>query len=110
VSIVVGSVLATPRLAQAATGDILEYPVLTAGSSPGAITAGPVGNDTDTGATVGTPDIESVQPNAFWGIYQPKGGLPSGHRASAVVTTTGGAVAVICNESSSSSFVSYTGQ
>ena len=66
--------------------------------------------DTVTGAQVGTPDIQSVQPNAFWGLYQPNGGLPSGHRAGAVVTTTGGPVAVICNESSTSSFMSYTGQ
>lgn len=66
--------------------------------------------DTVSGAQVGTPDIQTVQPNAFWGLYQPAGGLPTGHSASAIVTTSGGAVAVICNESNSSSFMSYSGQ
>jgi hypothetical protein len=49
--------------------------------------------------------------NAFWGLYQPAGGLPSGTRATAVITaSSGGQVAVICNESSSTTFMSYDGQ
>jgi hypothetical protein len=66
--------------------------------------------DTSTGAMLGTPQNISLQPNAFWGLYQPTGGLPSGDRASAAVHTLGGQVAVICNESSATSFMSYSGQ
>ena len=45
------------------------------------------------------------------GLYQPTGGPPSGTRATAVVTTSaGGRVAVICNESSSTTFISYDGR
>jgi hypothetical protein len=67
--------------------------------------------DTATGAHVGTPQSTSLQPNAFWGLYQPTGGVPGGTRASAVVTTSaGGQVAVICNEANTTSFMSYTGQ
>jgi streptogramin lyase len=66
--------------------------------------------DTSTGAMLGTPQNISLQPNAFWGLYQPTGGLPSGDRASAAVHTLGGQVAVICNESSATSFMSYNGQ
>jgi len=67
--------------------------------------------DTVTGAQVGTPQSLALQPNAFWGLYQPAGGLPNGMRASAIVTTTGGGqVAVICNESNATSFMSYIGQ
>ncbi len=63
------------------------------------------------GLQVGTPDSLLLQPNAFWGLYQPAGGLPSGTRATAVITTSsGGQVAVICNESSSTTFMSYDGQ
>ena len=52
-----------------------------------------------------------LQPHAFWGLYQPDGGLPAGTRASAEVrASSGGTVAVICNESSPSSFMSYGGQ
>jgi len=52
-----------------------------------------------------------LQPNAIWGLYQPTGGLPNGSRASATVTTAiGGQVAVICNEASSTTFMSYSGQ
>jgi hypothetical protein len=67
--------------------------------------------DAATGVQVGTPDTLSLQPNAFWGLYQPAGGLPSGLRASATITTSaGGQVAVICNESNASTFMSYIGQ
>ncbi len=67
--------------------------------------------DTVTGALVGTPQSLVLQPNAFWGLYQPVGGLPNGMRASAIVTTAaGGQVAVICNESNATSFMSYAGQ
>ena len=66
--------------------------------------------DTSTGATIGTPDVLSLAPNAYWGLYQPAGGLPNGDRASAVITTSGGQVAVICNEANNTSFMSYDGQ
>jgi photosystem II stability/assembly factor-like uncharacterized protein len=67
--------------------------------------------DAASGATIGTPQTLTLQPNAFWGLYQPSGGLPNGTRASAVVSTgTGGQVAVICNESNATSFMSYIGQ
>jgi hypothetical protein len=67
--------------------------------------------DTVTGLQVGTTQTLTLQPNAFWGLYQPAGGLPNGMRASAVVTTGGDRrIAVICNESNATSFMSYTGQ
>ena len=67
--------------------------------------------DTATGAAVGTAQGQSLAPHAFWGLYQPVSGLPSGTRATAVVTTSsGGQVAVICNESSPTTFMSYDGQ
>jgi alpha-tubulin suppressor-like RCC1 family protein len=67
--------------------------------------------NTATGAAVGTPQTQTLGPHAFWGLYQPTGGLPSGTRATAVVTTaSGGQVAVICNESSATTFMSYDGQ
>jgi hypothetical protein len=67
--------------------------------------------DTSTGAAVGATQTLSLAPNAVWGLYQPSGGLPSGARATAVITTSsGGQVAAICNESSSSTFMSYDGQ
>ena len=68
--------------------------------------------NTGTGAAVGTgATVVALAPHAFWGLYQPTGGLPSGSRATAVVTTSsGGQVAVICNESSSTTFMSYDGQ
>ena len=54
---------------------------------------------------------QTLAPHAFWGLYQPTGGLPSGARATAVITTSaGGQVAVICNESSGTTFMSYDGQ
>lgn len=62
------------------------------------------------GTTIGTSQSLTLQPNAFWGLYQPAGGLPSGTRASAQVTTTGQPVAVICNESNATTFMSYSGQ
>jgi hypothetical protein len=67
--------------------------------------------DTVTGAAIGTPQAQALAPHAFWGVYQPTGGLPSGTRATAVITTSsGGQVAVICNESSTTTFMSYDGQ
>ncbi len=67
--------------------------------------------NTATGAAVGTPQTLTLAPHAFWGLYQPTGGLPSGTRATAVITTTsGGQVAAICNESSTTTFMSYDGQ
>jgi hypothetical protein len=65
--------------------------------------------DIATGAPLGTPQSLMLAPAAFWGLYQPTGGLPSGARATAVVTTAG-QVAVICNESNSSTFMSYLGE
>ena len=67
--------------------------------------------DTVTGAAVGTPDTQTLAPHAFWGLFQPNGGLPTGTRATAAVTTSsGGQVAVICNESNPTTFMSYDGQ
>jgi streptogramin lyase len=67
--------------------------------------------NTVTGASVGTTQTQLLAPNAFWGLYQPTGGLPTGQRATAVITTSsGGQVAVICNESSTTTFMSYDGQ
>ena len=67
--------------------------------------------DTVTGAAVGTVQTQTLASQAFWGLYQPAGGLPSGTRATAVITTSsGGQVAVICNESSPTTFMSYAGQ
>jgi len=67
--------------------------------------------DAATGASIGSAQVQTLAPHAFWGVYQPTGGLPSGTRATAVVTTsTGGQVAVICNESSGTTFMSYDGQ
>ena len=67
--------------------------------------------DSATGAAIGSAQVLTLAPHAFWGLYQPTGGLPSGARATAVVTTSsGGQVAVICNESSSTTFMSYDGQ
>src|SRR5450759_2324717 len=67
--------------------------------------------DTATGASFGTAQLQTLAPHAVWGLYQPTGGLPSGKRATAVITTSsGGQVAVICNESSSTTSMSYDGQ
>lgn len=67
--------------------------------------------NTSTGAAIGTPQTQTLAPHAFWGLYQPTGGLPGGTRATAVITTSsGGLVAAICNESSGTTFMSYDGQ
>ena len=70
--------------------------------------------DASTGAAVGTPQMHTLAPHAFWGLYQPTNGLPSGKRATAVIislpTPFLGQVAVICNESSATTFMSYDGQ
>jgi hypothetical protein len=63
-----------------------------------------------TGQAVGVVQSIVLQPNASWSVYQPTGGLPTGTRATAVVTVSGSQIAVICNESSASSFMSYGGQ
>ena len=41
-----------------------------------------------TGAATGTPQMQTLAPHAFWGLYQPTGGLPNGTRATAVITTS----------------------
>jgi outer membrane protein assembly factor BamB len=67
--------------------------------------------DTSTGSPIGTPQSQLLQANAFWGLYQPVGGLAAGTRATAVITTSpAGQVAVICNESNATTFMSYIGQ
>jgi hypothetical protein len=67
--------------------------------------------DIGTGLQIGTPQVNSLQPNAFWGLYQPAGGLPNGTRASAIVTTAaGGSVAIVTNEANTTTFMSYVGQ
>jgi subtilisin family serine protease len=67
--------------------------------------------DSATGSTIGSPQALSLAPHAFWGLYQPSGGLAPGSRATAVVTTNpAGQVAVVCNESSPTTFMSYSGQ
>jgi hypothetical protein len=67
--------------------------------------------DSVTGAPIGAPQTQALAPRAYWGLYQPTGGLPAGSRATAVVTTSaGGQIAVVCNESSATTFMSYNGQ
>jgi hypothetical protein len=67
--------------------------------------------DAVTGTVIGTTQVQTLAPRAFWGLYQPSGGLPTGTRATAVVTTSsGGQVAVVCNESSPTTFMSYSAQ
>jgi alpha-tubulin suppressor-like RCC1 family protein len=67
--------------------------------------------DAVTGAAIGTAQMQALAPHAFWGLYQPTGGVPSGTRATAVISTSsGGQVAAICNESSATTFMSYDGQ
>jgi hypothetical protein len=66
--------------------------------------------DITAGTVVGTPQTNTLAVNAFWGVYQPTGGLPSGTRATAVITNSaGGAVSVITNESNANTFMSYNG-
>ena len=68
-------------------------------------------HDSVTGAAIGATQTQTLAPHVFWGFYQPSGGLPIGTRATAVVTTTaGGEAAVICNETSSTTFMSYDAQ
>jgi alpha-tubulin suppressor-like RCC1 family protein len=67
--------------------------------------------DAFSGAPNGTPQTLTLAPQAYWGLYQPTGGLPTGKRATAVITTSvGGQVAAVCNESSPTTFMSYNGQ
>ena len=67
--------------------------------------------DAVTGAPIGLTQLQTLAPHAFWGLYQPTGGLPTGSRATAVISTSaGGQVAVVCNESSPTIFMSYSGQ
>jgi hypothetical protein len=67
--------------------------------------------DAATGESVGTAESQVLPPHAFWGLYQPTGGLPEGIRAIAQVTaSSGGTLAVICNEQNATSFMSYSGQ
>jgi photosystem II stability/assembly factor-like uncharacterized protein len=83
--------------------------IMNTGSAPTTVTV--TYFDAATGVEIGTPQSQLLQPRAYWGLYQPAGGLPVGGRANAVVTTsTGGQVAVICNESSATTFMSYDGQ
>ena len=66
--------------------------------------------DPVTGEGLGTSQATTLQPNAYWGVYQPISGLPSGSRASALVVAPGGRVAVICNETGAGIFMSYNGE
>ena len=67
--------------------------------------------DAATGAAVGSAQTNTLAPHAFWGLFQPTGGLPAGTRATAVVTTaSGGQVAVIVNEQGTTTFMSYDAQ
>ena len=83
--------------------------IMNSGSAATAVTV--TYHDSVTGAQVGAPQSTLLQPNAYWGLYQPAGGLPNGARVSAAVTTSaGGQVAVVCNESNGTSFMSYVGE
>jgi hypothetical protein len=67
--------------------------------------------DSVTGVPIGAPKAIVLASHAFWGLYQPTGGLPPGSRSTAVVTTsTGGQIAVICNQTSATTFMSYNAQ
>jgi hypothetical protein len=69
--------------------------------------------DAFTGVAIGTAQVQTLAPQAFWGLYQPTGGLSSGRRATAVISNQSCCyerVAVIANESSSTTFMSYDGQ
>jgi alpha-tubulin suppressor-like RCC1 family protein len=63
------------------------------------------------GTSVGTWQTVTLARRAFWGLYQPTGGLPVGTRATAMITASGGGqIAVVCNESSPTTFMSYNAQ
>lgn len=66
--------------------------------------------DRATGAPLSgaAPQTAVLGPGAFWGLYQPKGGLPNGVAATAVVTSTA-QVVVICNEAGAGTLMSYSG-
>jgi len=83
--------------------------IMNTGSAPTTVTVRYY--DATTGAAVGTPQTFNNLPvDAFWGVYQPAGGLPSGTRATALITnSSGGQVSVVTNEASSSTFMSYDG-
>lgn len=82
--------------------------IMNTGSTPTTVTV--TYYDITTGTTVGTPQTNTLAVNAFWGLYQPTGGLPSGTRATAVITnSSGGVVSVITNESNANTFMSYNG-
>ena len=83
--------------------------IMNAGNVPTTVTVSYY--DTVTGVAVGTAQTQTLAPHAFWGLYQPTGGLPTGTRATAVITTSsGGQVTAICNESNTTTFMSYDGQ
>jgi hypothetical protein len=83
--------------------------IMNTGSTPATVTVDYF--DAGTGAPVGTRQTQTLAANAFWGVYQPTGGLPApGTRATAVVTATGSTVAVICNEQGATTFMSYSAQ
>lgn len=86
--------------------------IMNVGASPATVNVSYF--DAATGNPIGSPQSQTLQPKAFWGLYQPAGGLPAGVRASATVsigfaTSPGEGIAVICNESSPTSFMSYVG-
>ena len=83
--------------------------IMNAGNVPTTVTVSYY--DTVTGVAVGTAQTQTLAPHAFSGLYQPTGGLPTGTRATAVITTSsGGQVTAICNESNTTTFMSYDGQ
>lgn len=83
--------------------------IMNTGSAPTTVTVSYY--DATTGAAVGTSQTFNNLPvNAFWGVYQPTSGLPSGTKATALITnSSGGQVSVVTNEASSSTFMSYDG-
>jgi hypothetical protein len=66
--------------------------------------------DANTGLPVGVWQTTSLASNAFWGVYQPSGGLPNGQRATGQVFTNASSVAVIGNETNPVAFMSFGGQ
>ncbi len=82
--------------------------ILNTGTAPTTVTV--TYYDMTTGTQVGAPQTNTLAVNAYWGLYQPTGGLPSGTRATAVITnSTAGVVSVITNESNANTFMSYNG-